>query len=75
MHTIKKTLSEAFKLAGRDFIIDSRELEANKYIVKEKTLVDPLHLNISMHILHTVPYIFPKVTRRICLTIKSCFNW
>ena len=76
MHAIKKTLSEAFKLAGKDFIIDSRELEAKKYIVKEMTLVDPLHLNISMHILHTVPYIFPKVlTRRICLTIKSCFNW
>ena len=28
-------------------------------------------LNISMHILHTVLYMFPKVlTRRICLTIK-----
>ena len=34
----------------------------------------PLHPNISMHILHTVLYIFLKVlTRRICLTIKSLF--
>ena len=32
---------------------------------------NPLHHNISMHILHTVLYTFPKVlTRRICLTIK-----
>ena len=35
-------------------------------------LVNPLHPNISMHILHTVLYTFPKVlTRRICLPIKS----
>ena len=34
----------------------------------------PLHPNISMHILHTVLYMFLKVlTRRICLTIKSLF--
>ena len=71
---MSKTLSDAFKLASKDFIIDSRELEAKKYIAKEETLIDPLHLNISMHILHTVPYIFHKVTRRICLTIESCFN-
>ena len=32
--------------------------------------------NISMHILHTVLYTFPKrLTRRICFTIKSCFSW
>ena len=29
--------------------------------------VNPLHPNISMHILHTVLYTFPKLlTRRIC---------
>ena len=34
----------------------------------------PLHPNISMHILHTVLYMFLKVlTRRICLTTKSLF--
>ena len=34
----------------------------------------PLHPNISMHILHTVLYMFLKVlTMRICLTIKSLF--
>ena len=34
------------------------------------------HSNISMLILHTVLYTFPKVlTGRICLTIKSFFTW
>ena len=34
------------------------------------------HPNISMHILHTVLYTFPRVlTRRTCLTIKSFFSW
>ena len=33
---------------------------------------DLLHPNISMHILHTDLYTFPRVlTRRICQTIKS----
>ena len=37
---------------------------------------NPLHPIISMHILHTVLCTFPKVlTRRICLSIKSLFNW
>ena len=38
--------------------------------------VNPLHPNISMHILHTVLNTFPKVlTRRICLTIYSFYCW
>ena len=38
--------------------------------------VNPLHPNISMHILHTTLYTFPRVlTRRICSTIKSFFSW
>ena len=37
--------------------------------------INPLHLNISIHILHTVFCTFTKVlTRRICLTIKSFFT-
>ena len=37
-------------------------------------LVDPLHPNIIMHILHTVLYTLPEVlTRRIRLLIKSFF--
>ena len=37
---------------------------------------NPLHPNISMHILHTVLYTFPKVLRRrICLTIRTFFSW
>ena len=34
--------------------------------------MNPLHPNISMHILHTVLYTFLKgLKRRICLTVKS----
>ena len=37
--------------------------------------LNPLHPNISMHILLTVLYTFSKVlARRICLTIKRFFN-
>ena len=36
------------------------------------TVINPIHPNISMHILHTVLYTFPWVMRRrVCLTIKS----
>ena len=39
------------------------------------TSPNPLHPNISMHILLTVLYTFSKVlARRICLTIKRFFN-
>ena len=38
--------------------------------------LNPLHPNISIHILLTVLYTLPKVlTRRICLLIKSFFRW
>ena len=38
--------------------------------------VNPLHPNISWHVLHTVFITFPKVlTRRTCLTIKSFYCW
>ena len=38
--------------------------------------LNSLHPNISIHILHTVLYTFPKVLkRRICLLIKSFFHW
>ena len=34
--------------------------------------INPLLLNISIHILHTPLYAFPLIlTRRICLTIKT----
>ena len=40
--------------------------------VLAKPKLNPLHPDISMHILHTFLYTNPKVlTRRICLTIKS----
>ena len=38
--------------------------------------INSLQANISMHILHTVPYTFPKrLTSRICLTVKTCFSY
>ena len=42
----------------------------------QKITLNPLHPRISMHILHTVLYIFPKVlTGRICLTINNFLSW
>ena len=39
-------------------------------------VLDPLHPNLSRHILLTVLYTFLKVqTKRICLTIKSLLSW
>ena len=44
--------------------------------LRGSSFLNSLHPNISMHILHTVLYTFPKVlTRRICLLIKSFFHW
>ena len=41
-------------------------------IVHEALFLNPLHPKVSMHILHTVLFTFPKVlTRRISSTIKS----
>ena len=35
----------------------------------------PLHPNISIHILHTVLYTFPKMLKKgICLTINGLFS-
>ena len=48
------------------------------YIFKEASrhTFNHSYPNISMHILHTVLYMFPNfLTRRICLTIKSFFSW
>ena len=40
------------------------------------TFLTPLHPNISIHFLHTVPCTFPMaLTKRICFTIKSVFSW
>ena len=41
-----------------------------------RLFLNPLPPDISVHILHTIHYTFPKVlTRRICLIITSCFSW
>ena len=40
------------------------------------SVMSSLRPNISMHILHTVLYTFPKtLTRRVCITIMSFFIW
>ena len=44
-------------------------------LIKKPRYLNPLHLKISMHILYTVFYTFPKVlTRRFCLIIKSSYT-
>ena len=44
--------------------------------LSHKVITDPLHPNISMHILHTILFTFPTVlSRRICLTIKTHSWW
>ena len=51
------------------------DLLLNRCIATWNLFVNPLQPNISMHILHTVLHTFSKrLTRRICLTIKSCLN-
>ena len=45
-----------------------REMSECKY----SSMINPLHPNINMHILHTVLYTFLEgLKRRICLTVKS----
>ena len=52
------------------------QLNMKKQNVIDGRHFDPLHPNISMHILHTVLHTFLKVlTRRICLPIKRFLPW
>ena len=54
-------------------------LPGNKSLVSSLTtssFVNHFHPYISMHLLHTVPYTFPKVLmRRICFIIQSFSKW
>ena len=55
------------------FFFKRKKAESVKECLRK---VNPLHPNISMHLLHTVFHAFFKVlTRRICLTIKSFSGW
>ena len=50
--------------------------EKRKKIRNDREVINPLHLNMGMHILLNVLSTFPKVLpKRICLTIKDCFSW
>ena len=66
----------------RTLALDSTEPMKNEHVNNLwKTRNDcmafiPLHSIISMHILYTVLYTFPKVlTKRICLKIGSFVSW
>ena len=60
-----------------------RQIKSNQKVPKMSVIlilsisngiINPLHPNISRHILHTAHHTFLKVlTRRICLVIKSFF--
>ena len=46
------------------------------WFIAMSPLINPLHPNISVHILHTVLCTLTKeLTRRICLNIVNFFNW
>ena len=55
-------------------LVYASELDEVRRAIQKKSVkrryvsyINPLHPNISMHIIHTVPYAFLKVlTRRIC---------
>ena len=45
---------------------------AEQLNLSNNDVINPLHLNISMYILHTVLFTFPTLlTKIICLSIKS----
>ena len=45
---------------------------AEQLNLSNNDVINPLHLNISMYILHTVLFTFPALlTKIICLSIKS----
>ena len=56
------------------FIMVGNNISHPTNLVSSTFQLNILHPNISIHILHTIFFTFPKVLiRRICLTIKS-FN-
>ena len=71
--TLKKLAWESLSCRFVGMIETSRKHVGFMLNVEIFNLVHP---HIRMHILHTVLNTFPKrLTRRIYLTIKSCFSW
>ena len=71
--TLKKLAWESLSCRFVGMIETSRKHVGFMLNVEIFNLVHP---RIRMHILHTVLNTFPKrLTRRIYLTIKSCFSW
>ena len=66
--------SKNINLINETAAIELTSLSITSALAKEDVFhfLNPLHLNISIHILHTVLYTFLKVlTRRICLLVRS----
>ena len=66
-----------FAVQEKSFALAAPQTSVGSYPANLVTkLFNPLHPKISMHILHTAFYTFPKVLeRRICLPIISFFHW
>ena len=79
LSNIENPLYRTMQLQWPSFLVHENNLI--QLIKSPKSLymrlfLNPLPPDISVHILHTIHYTFPKVlTRRICLIITSCFSW
>ena len=68
----------SFCCERRNGILQSDTLPPNRTELVDKLRLTPnsCHPNISIHLLYTDLWTFPKVpTKRICLTIESFFSW
>ena len=72
--TAEHKLEAVFKCSS-EHAVSHALLAGQKDALSRLSPINPLHDNISMHILHTVLHTFPKrLIRRICLTVKNCFS-
>ena len=71
--TLETIFRSTAKSSSRNYI---GHIMTTEWIILKCLIINPLHPNISLYILLTVLYTFPKVlTRRICLIIKSFLSW
>ena len=74
---LRPTIWYVTQIVDATEMCDNGPLPQKRFQLQVKAaLFNPLHPNISRHILPTFFYTFPMVlTRRICLTIKIFFSW
>ena len=77
--TAEHRLEAVFKCPS-EYAVSHALLAGQKDALSRLSPFYHLHANISMHILHTVLHtvlhtFLKRLTRRICLTVKSCFSW